>query len=193
MDSLEKVKDLARLAGFIDGEGTICISPRFRGGKTKKYPNGKVYGGIEVNFRVGNTNLIPMMEVKRILSWIFERDYPLRSFRAYHYRGKQFYTVSVNGFDKIEKLFTLLLPYLVGKKREAELVLRYIKERRTWGRDINWEIANQYIEQMKIYHNRHLPPVGTAESSETNTPDTSSPQGSEDRVRTAWKHAEGRE
>lgn len=177
--TIDKIVDLAWLAGFIDGEGSFSLVYRFKNG-SKTYPNGKYYSGVECSLRLAVTDFSSMYKSKQILSWVFDREYPLSVTTRQTIRNKDVFYLSINGMQKLEVLLPMLIPYLQGKRKEAELMLEYFAVRKTMtGRTLDHELAGKYVIQMKKYHRTEV------ESSETNMFGTEKVNGrlSEDRVR----------
>lgn len=175
----EKKLDLAWLAGLIDGEGAFSLVYRFKN-YAKKYSDGRVYSGIETSLRITMTDFSSMYKAKQILSWVFERDYPISITTRLTSYNKDVFYLSINGLKKLRVILPLLIPYLQGKRKEAELLLEYFSVREAMvGRTIDRSIADPYIVRMKAYHRNKV------ESSETNMFGTEKVNGrlSEDRVR----------
>ena len=106
----------AYLAGLIDGEGTICISKSRKPPKTFRNP---LYCET-VSIRM--VNPLALKLCYEIFGGSFLRDTDSRC-----QWGKSFTTNKLFSWrashKKIEKVLTKLLPYLIIKKRRAEIVL----------------------------------------------------------------------
>lgn len=102
---------VAWLAGLTDGEGTITA----RCNKSGTY--------FIPTWSLGMTHLETMREVQRIVHMITGRKYRLYPQRGKH--GHKFcFKIMVGRKAAVAKLLETLLPFLVGKHQQAEIVLR---------------------------------------------------------------------
>jgi len=102
------------VAGFFDGEGSVSICK-----KKSRTPNGKTT--YELSTGIGNTN-------KEVEDWVAE------AFGATCYlkerKSKQnknwhdFYNIELHG-DNAVRFLTQIKPYLIVKKRQAELAIKF--------------------------------------------------------------------
>ncbi len=103
-----KKTDLAYFAGLIDGEGTIGFA-------------GVGHDAYLCRFAMGNTNL-------RLLHWVQQRfgGTVIRERRITpgSHRWKPIFRWVATAED-IEEILVAVLPYLVGKREQAELMLIY--------------------------------------------------------------------
>lgn len=104
--------DLAYLAGIIDGEGSIYIG-NFSCNPITKVPY------FQTNIQVTNTD-------KKLIDWLNETFGGLtnkRSQKQHDSRSrKQAYTWTASG-DRLTHLCQLILPYIICKKRQVEIML----------------------------------------------------------------------
>jgi len=123
-----KNEQIAWLAGLWDGEGTITLTKVMDNWYVKKAmrKNGSIkYKPI---CTVVNTNETIISEAIRILD---ENDIKLSISKAR--KEKEYHTqclvIQTQKLSVIKRLLELLLPYLIGKKSQAELLLRYVNSR----------------------------------------------------------------
>lgn len=119
----QQATDWAYLAGLVDGEGCISICPAHKkGGSTQ----------LNVSLHVlNNTNA-------KLIDWVAET---LARYDIPHYvywAGKRNYRnsrpcglVALRRRTGIKKFLLHVLPYLVGKRRQAELLLEFVESRIT--------------------------------------------------------------
>lgn len=104
---------IAYLAGIIDGEGSIYIGNFSRNAKT-----GSPY--FQTNIQVTNTE-------KDLIDWLFETFGGLISKRTPRQMPKnstkQAWVWTASG-ERVTHLCELILPYLLCKKRQAEIMLK---------------------------------------------------------------------
>ena len=105
---------LAYLAGFIDGEGYIGI----RKGKRKGCVN-LVYW---CEMRAVNTRIAPL----ELLRATFDGMIYLRRGRKHNWKDQWHWVAPLS---TIQTILTALLPYLIIKKEDAELLLRFYRDR----------------------------------------------------------------
>lgn len=149
------------LAGFIDGEGTITV---FNHTDRSQKWGFKRYTAIVC---VVNTNEVLINEVQKILielnisSHIFVRT-PQKK------QHKPAFQLGVRKITHIKRLLTQLIPYLVGKKAQAELTLRFVESRiLRMGTGVN-QYSPYNEDEMTISANLYeLNKTGCHESSET--------------------------
>jgi len=110
-------QEIAYVAGLMDGEGCIAI-------QSQKLANGKV--GYAVNVKITNTdpNIIERIQSTYlklgINPLIRERD------NSKNPQWKNWFEVYLTKQSQIQRLLETLLPYLVGKRARATMMLRYI-------------------------------------------------------------------
>lgn len=106
-----KVKDLAYIAGFIDGEGCIRIAKR----KQRR----SIYPRYILTIVVGNTNILPLRFCKRRFGGKIKlKKMKGNRFQAYHW---------VISGKRASRVLERLLPYFIIKKKEALLGLKFQK------------------------------------------------------------------
>jgi hypothetical protein len=131
--------DASYIAGIIDGEGSFNISPG--GGKR-----------LNVGLTVGNT-------YKPMVDKLLE-DTNVGTVYPHQYREGQNNTLwiwAVNSRVHLVVLLPKLIPYLIAKKRQAELVLKFC-QRRVKGiyiSDGDWQLRDKVMKE----NNRRFPQV----------------------------------
>ena len=115
------------LAGFIDGEGTISITQR------KPQPRYRTYHITMVAFlSIANTHAETMLFIKTMLDNLYGSS--IGCFGKYEGKKrihKDFYLFTI---AKQSQLLTILLdlqPFLIMKKTQAELVIKYLESRQS--------------------------------------------------------------
>lgn len=138
--------DLAYLAGFVDGEGTIGI---YSNGwkKNRKNPS----RGFRCVFQIVNTNEEIINYIKRFLgtSFITKRDPRDKKENLKNNRPR--YILTLSSVQNVGEICKAILPYLKIKKSRAELVLEYCNNRKVriiTDRDI------QIVNELKILNKR---------------------------------------
>lgn len=105
--------ELAWLAGFADGEGTFVL------------PIHRKTGLINAYLSVSNTNVANIERAKWIVSGISGRQ--IRYTPTNVKQGwRPCYRLTVNNHHEIALVCRALLPWVVGKREHAEVMLRYI-------------------------------------------------------------------
>ena len=151
--------DLAYLAGIWDGEGCITVW-------RSKRPNG--VDRYTCSIVLVNTNKTLIDNAERILGLV--DVYPKIYHRTWKGNQKDNYQLTSRNLDECEKVIKSLYPYLVSKKPQANLALKFIKSRKLrlskskgWGHgtpyskdEIKWSIEIQKMNRK-----------GKQESSET--------------------------
>lgn len=116
---------LAYLAGLIDGEGTVSVQT------TSGYRKDR--GRRERSFTwkvdVSNTNPAITNEVVSILEQL-GIGYFFGKYNMKNIKHKPVIKVVVSGRPRVEQLLNSVLPWLVGKKPQAELLLRMAARRK---------------------------------------------------------------
>lgn len=127
--------ELAWLAGIIDGEGGFSIAGRYSGAKTSCH--------------ISNTNPLIIDKCKEILNNIFVQY-------SIHKQNGPLSTRTVSRIEvtqrpEILKLISVVLPFLVGKKQQAELIRKYTNRRLTKAHKAPYDdIELSLIEQICI-------------------------------------------
>lgn len=112
---------LAWIAGFMDGEGTFCLSRHSQ----RRFP----YPQISVN----NTHYPTLSSLTDALERLELPHYVAHKNGAYvgpdGYKRKPQWSIQMFGHKRCEKWCRALIPYLVTKREDAELMLEYIHSR----------------------------------------------------------------
>jgi hypothetical protein len=109
--------DLAYFAGIIDGEGWIGLQKHI-------VPKNKCIA-YSPHFRVTNTDLNIIGRIQGILNLMGINPYLKQQV---HVNGcKTVYHLNLHKKDHLKTVYESTLPYLVGKKARAEIMLRYIE------------------------------------------------------------------
>jgi hypothetical protein len=105
--------DIAWAAGFIDGEGCIYLKrsgARQRGGGLRYQPK----------LVVGNTAIEPLRKLRDLFGGSLYQRRPARG------RHKACWAWELGGGKQVGAALLAMLPYLVNKKAEAEVLLEFI-------------------------------------------------------------------
>lgn len=116
---------LSWLGGILDGEGTISFASKFS--PTSRQTNYHFRPQITV------TNSDPRM-IEEIVSILKEVNcaYYIKSAGNPNKRKanwKEYTEVHFEGMKRLHKFLPVIIPYLVSKRRQAELLLQYIESR----------------------------------------------------------------
>lgn len=119
---------MAWLAGFVDGEGTITLC-RINECKAK---NRTVH--IRPIFQIVNTNYASLQECQTILEHISGRKPPIHSksmagTRLAHWKDS--FQIQIVKQQDVKKICQALIPYLIVKKLQAELLVKFVEIRET--------------------------------------------------------------
>jgi hypothetical protein len=120
-ERLESILDLAWLGGIIDGEGTFTL--RIHGRKKNRLL-------ISAVFTITNTDFVITDNIERILRennipfWVSERKTQDKN-----PNWKPAKEIVNMGIRRLLKFIPVILPYLVGKKEEAEIVYEFCDRR----------------------------------------------------------------
>ncbi len=118
MDNQQGTNDLAYLGGIIDGEGSIYAA-------LIKAQN-STYAKIEL--KIVNTNF----ELIEYISGIYKK-YDIAHYISDHKKQKLHHksakTITVGGIKRLYKALPILIPFVVIKRKQAILALRYINSR----------------------------------------------------------------
>jgi intein/homing endonuclease len=169
--------DLAWLAGLLDGEGWIGIFKRRRS-PTKDYPR------YSAAFSVTTTSARITGRVREIVE-SFGVNYNLREFDPYTGEDgsprRRKWRIQTQTNVSTEPILRAVLPYLVEKKRCAELVLRYIDWRSSiphkTGKGSNnvvagmGDIAEEIMKLLSEDRHRHDPSTTTRLAPDSNRGD----------------------
>lgn len=113
-------EELAYLAGLWDGEGTITIfKNRSNNGYEKLCPT---LGIVNTDLEIINA-VLSILDKLKVSFHIFEKEGKKKD------KHKLCYQLTSRNSRYIEVVLQAMLPYLRGKKSQAELVLRFVKKR----------------------------------------------------------------
>jgi len=125
---------LAWLAGIWDGEGSIAMFERKENRKVKYCPT----------LVLSNTNEDIINEALKILDEI-GASFHVMKLKPQNPKHRERYQLTTRNAGYIEKVLRALLPYLVGKKSQAEIMLRYL-ERRACLPDTHTHATERFFE-----------------------------------------------
>lgn len=128
--------DYAYVAGFLDGDGSIYISQHTRNVNDEK--------GYRLVVSFSNTSKIPLDEIQRILG-----QGMFSAVERPDIRHKTKLEVKYNNKDALSKL-EVLLPFLVLKKRQAELAFEFMAAKEA----VDYEKQKSLWEQMTELNRR---------------------------------------
>lgn len=105
---------LGYIAGILDGEGSISIS------RSKCNTKNKLYHCPQV--RIFNTDKRILEAVQKVIGG----NIPIHGDT---YKGRKIcYRLEYNAKPKIKEVLTMLLPYLVGKKERASVMIAFCED-----------------------------------------------------------------
>jgi hypothetical protein len=122
----QQVRDRAYIAGLMDGEGTFCLEQNKHKGYTRYTPR----------ISMGNTNQGIALAFKTFLEMNDIKFY--ESLREFEKPLKALYVFEIKRFLMVKKFIELVGPYLRGKKRQAELLLKFINSRLDENGDVSY-------------------------------------------------------
>jgi hypothetical protein len=137
--------NLGWLAGIADGEGSFYLTATHD------------RNGVEVikySFAVGNTNLKIIQEIKRIYQELLGRQIRFHSIKGRGNR-KPSWLIQLTSRGDLQVFCTSILPYIIGKKAQAELMLEFlaiptVQGANQGGRDETiWQKRLNCVEKMK--------------------------------------------
>lgn len=138
-----KDTDLAWLAGFLDGEGTIGIGRT--NGKNYKHAYYRPY------IQAPNTDDRPIKVMANIIESITGKEQSITINKSPN-KQKNMYRIRIATQWELLMLLPMLMPYLTCKKEQAELTLSFVKRR--FDRGVrHWY---QYKEQDDLDYQRSL-------------------------------------
>lgn len=109
---------LGYIAGFIDGEGSIGFHMTKYASKNRKTKQIRPY------LSIANTNLNILKFIKGYLA-VGGSTYQV----ADATRWRECYSLRIEGLIRLKKVLQLLAPYLILKKKQAELTLEFAESR----------------------------------------------------------------
>lgn len=108
---------LAWLAAIVDGEGTICITE-----SKKSYTPVLRVSNQDPNIIYTMTDILKQLQV------------PYHVSEGTNKTSSPWLAVTIQGLKRLQRFLPLLIPYLTGKKEEAELTQQFIDSRLTKGK-----------------------------------------------------------
>lgn len=136
----ERLYIIGWLIGFVEGEGTLTIT------KSNKRKNGKY--SLFPSLQISNTD-IHLIEFAQInLKKLGIGSY------IYHKKGinrADSHTLYCGGYKRLSKLIPIILPYLIAKKRQAELILEYVNNRKNLERWQKYSLRDlEIVKEIKM-------------------------------------------
>jgi hypothetical protein len=109
--------DLAWLAGVIDGEGCFTIYSVTRKDAVTPSPS--------ANLTITNSNRLLLDRCREILDEL-NIKYLYHDPKNGHQRGRRVMRIRVKNYSSIQRLIELILPFLVGKVDQANVMLEFV-------------------------------------------------------------------
>ncbi|MDD4876993.1 MAG: hypothetical protein PHQ86_07710 [Dehalococcoidales bacterium] len=154
---LENIK-IAWLAGLVDGEGSIGA---YISKTIQRVRNGRIHKSVHVvyQFTIANTNELIIQEAHNIVSMILGNQTPATAIqvvadkRPERKNSRLGYCVNVKDHKSIIKILSVLEPYLIGKKSQAQVMLNLLKKHRphTEYTSVELEVI-ELLKQMKKHN-----------------------------------------
>ena len=116
--------ELAWLAGIIDGEGTINIISKPGSRKRKDGTRKRNYWTF---LQIVNTNEILVLKVIEIMKKLNANPYVWE--KQATDKWKKAYQLSLQRMSKVKRVLEKIFPYLIAKRRQAEITLNFINSR----------------------------------------------------------------
>jgi hypothetical protein len=151
-------EQLAWLAGVMDGEGTIALY------KEKSSRTSHFYARCIVHV-IANTNPVLIIRVAELLGEAGIK-YSIGTLIGEQKRQKNWsraWNMKISGLDAMKEFLPMIEPYLVGKKEQAQLAMRFL-ERRSSGHAA-WGITE--LDEALMARCQQLNTTGSSESVET--------------------------
>lgn len=150
---------LAWLAGVIDGEGSLSMFWRdyHYVVKSGKSIGRKVHHtGYEVKLQIDNTNPLLIESATDILNEILKDAPTKKAASAWLHKRKTIsgltvWKIIVSGRTRLSVILPAIIPFLVGKKREAGLILHWFDTTKPFQRGEADRFC-KYVDQMKAWH-----------------------------------------
>lgn len=123
LDNQQETRN-AYIGGLFDGEGTITV------GKCTHKPSRRMI--LKVIIQLVNTNEALIAYYQRFLL-----DHKFASYIQKQNRnnGRPCYSIQVAGVDSMIGWLELMIPFLIGKRGQAELALQFLRRRQERNRD----------------------------------------------------------
>lgn len=115
---MPKEQDLAWLAGFIDGQGSITISKQRIKGKIKLCPT----------IGITNTCQTTILHCKKILDSL-DTSYHIQHKEPQGKKKQESYSLVTRNNQYIHRTIIHLLPYLITKASQAEMTLEFVAKK----------------------------------------------------------------
>ena len=134
--------DIAWLAGIYDGEGWFSLKPKRA---NMNFPE----GGINLSIGIVNTDSNIINKVDWILSELDIPHYIREKSQTKNWKTR--YDVEIKKFSSAKMVLERVLPYLVAKTGQANLLLRFVNRRLDLPKNSKYsaddiEIINEYKE-----------------------------------------------
>lgn len=121
--------ELGFIIGLIEGEGSITLSR----GKSTIFKQGF---SLCPRFYITNTNLQLLSEAKKIISGTIFKE------KSKNSKHRDKYRLTLDGL-KVRSFLVEILPYLITKKKQCELAIKYI--------DIHKRRCGYSLEEQELY------------------------------------------
>lgn len=158
-----KDTDLAWLAGFWDGEGSITIFTHTEKNGQKK---------ISPTINVTNTDMNVIAHTSQILDAL-GTSFSVAHNKKDNMKHKDSYQLTTRNMKYIEVVLEAMLPYLVCKKPQAILVLRYVKKKLQYleqGKKPSYDDEDSELQQeVQAMNKRGKSPISSETTRETHT------------------------
>jgi hypothetical protein len=149
-----KIEDIAWMAGFIDGDGSLCMT-RTNAGKFKA--DGAPVGGFVPRLTICNTDWSTLDELKAIADSLSLPYHVYEDMTYYKKPHKSTHNPrwhwSVQGMKRMSRWLPVLIPYLKTKRRQAELLLEYSVSRAAKMK--NSPLSERELEILDVFRNPH--------------------------------------
>jgi hypothetical protein len=140
--------DLAWAAGFIDGEGCVSIVQRWTGACSTK----KSYRYYQLNINVPQINKDPLLKLQKMFGGQIQAIKPTGPRR-------QSFVWTIHA-ALAGRMLSMLVPYLIVKKNEAELALQYQNDVKPRGQgrltDWDWAERQAIAEALAEHHKTYI-------------------------------------
>lgn len=114
--------DLAWLAGLIDGEGSFSIYHTIGGIKNKHGIYSRYW---RLSFSLGMTHQPTIMKVTGIIRLLTDGKGSLMTLKTQ--RGTVYWRISLGGSISVKSLAIEVLPYMITKREDAEIIIEACK------------------------------------------------------------------
>jgi hypothetical protein len=173
-------EQLAWMAGIADGEGSFYLTATH---------NSRNQPVVKYSFAVGNTNIEIILEVKRIFEMLVKhgvRHYPIKG------RGnrKSSWVVALTSLDDLVTFCHAVMPFLVGKRQQAETMLQFAAIGKSKGN--HWTGRNHSVLERRIEFVSKMKSLNKYRTGDSPARDltASSEKSDEGKVRPARRRAE---